>query len=143
MTRLFRKNQPSKFAFYASNALTGLVPGFLLNARRQSILTRYQRKPEGSIDERVAYYNRLEFGFEPSQSAMALNSLNPTEQSAYYFDFKSVARYFPSNLIFDRQFGDVDQTPRIQPSSRPGPWRRQQQRGTVETEFGSPFQPLG
>lgn len=111
MTRLFRKNQPSKFAFYASNALTGLVPGFLLNARRQSILTRYQRKPEGSIDERVAYYNRLEFGFEPSQSAMALNSLNPTEQSAYYFDFKSVARYFPSNLIFDRQFGDVDQTP--------------------------------
>ncbi|MDF3822519.1 glycosyl transferase family 90 [Leptospira sp. 96542] len=111
MKNIFRKNQPSKFAFYVGNILSGLTPDFLSQAARKKILSQYQRQPEAEIDNRVTYYNKLGAAFTPSAQATTLKELSPTDRSAYYLDFRSVARYFPSDLIFDRQFGDVDQTP--------------------------------
>lgn len=111
MKHLLRKNQPSKFAFYAGNILSGLTPDFVSHAARKRILSQYQLKPQADIDSRVTYYNKLLTAFTPSAQATRLSELSPTNRSAYYLDFRSVARYFPSNLIFDRQFGDVDQTP--------------------------------
>ncbi len=64
-----------------------------------------------AIEARVSYYNKRNSSFAVSATSNTLGQLSPKQQSAYYYDLRTVLRYFPSNLKFHHEFGDVIKVP--------------------------------
>lgn len=64
-----------------------------------------------AIEARVSYYNKRNSSFALNDASNSLGQLNPKQQSAYYYDLRTVLRYFPSKLKFHHEFGDVIKVP--------------------------------
>ncbi|MEZ5488948.1 MAG: glycosyl transferase family 90 [Gammaproteobacteria bacterium] len=77
----------------------------------QRKLAGYSETQLEVMQRRVNYYNRLRADFTPSAIATTLGSLPDKPHSAYYFDMRETARYFPAAYKFDKVFGDVIHVP--------------------------------
>lgn len=64
-----------------------------------------------AIEARVSYYNKCNSSFSLSATSNTLGQLSPKQQSAYYYDLRSILRYFPTKLKFRHEFGDVIKVP--------------------------------
>ncbi|RUW23167.1 lipopolysaccharide biosynthesis protein [Mesorhizobium sp. M4B.F.Ca.ET.215.01.1.1] len=101
----------AKVFYYARNFARDLAPQALFRRRLAGWLEQ-TRRSDGSVRERVNYYNRLERPFAPSPAAVPVSRM-PFSPSMYYYDLKEFARYFDPALLIDLEFGDVIDVPKM------------------------------
>ncbi|TIW68158.1 MAG: lipopolysaccharide biosynthesis protein, partial [Mesorhizobium sp.] len=82
----------AKVFYYARNFARDLAPQALFRHRLRGWLEQ-ARRSDGSVRERVNFYNRLQQPFVPSPAAVPVSRL-PFSPSMYYYDLKEFARYF-------------------------------------------------
>lgn len=100
-----------KLFYYARNAMRDIAPQALFRRRLAGLLDQ-ARLSDGSVRERLNYYNRLQDAFVPSPDAVPVSRL-PTDRSMYYYDLKEFTRYFDPGLLVDLEFGDVIEVPKM------------------------------
>ncbi len=103
----------SKFVYYATKFLEGIVPTLVYRSRLPNLLHALKPEETGHIIGRVHYYNKLTTAFVLEDEAVRLADLSPKQLSAYYYDTRHYVRYFPEHFGFHREFGDVIKVPRV------------------------------
>ncbi|MBK3519495.1 glycosyl transferase family 90 [Carboxylicivirga marina] len=101
--------------YYFKSALKLLIPNFLYQLRRHSIIGSYLKKSSDEkvyINKRVNYYIKLNSSFNRSNQAKQLGELKPgKKQRTYFFDTHEITRYFPNDNYIDFEFGDITEVP--------------------------------
>lgn len=117
--------QNTKFSYYLHGALQTLRPRPWLNSRLDAELQRYNRlSPEEKryIDDRVSYYCKFQDSIALPDDATRLNEFKFKTRrihrwknghivkcnSVYYFDSQEYVRYFPANLLWAFNPGDIN-----------------------------------
>ncbi|MEP6564219.1 MAG: glycosyl transferase family 90 [Mesorhizobium sp.] len=100
-----------KVFYYARNVVRDVAPQALFRSRLAGRL-RQASLSDGSVRERLDYYNKLQHAFVPSPDAVPIRRL-PFRPSMYYYDLKEFARYFDPGLLIDLEFGDVIEVPKV------------------------------
>jgi len=104
-----RKN---KFLYYFSNAITLLMPKCVYRWNRHKIIQSIDYYDQNEIYDRVNYYNKLARGFSLNENCgTKVKTFKKTKGATYFFDLRSVIRYFPCGLRFDYKNGDVTHIP--------------------------------
>jgi len=105
-----------KLSFYSRHALQRLVPAAWLRAHRESIMRKIDamgEKDHLQLLNRVNYYNKLERSFSVSNDAPRIRDFKREKSWAYYLDMLAILRFFPRDMRFYYQFGDVTQVPKV------------------------------
>ena len=104
-----------KLTVYLQHALRCLLPRMFWQNRRKVLMETFQQftaERRSEIQQRAAYYNRLNQPFTPSESAETTGDFRFSGKStAYCIDFSRLIRCFPGNRKVDYQFGDVTAVP--------------------------------
>lgn len=105
-----------KLRFYSKHAIQRLFPGAWLRARRKNVLRQIDAMDEEErlqILKRVNYYNKLEDSFSLPADATRIQDFKREKSWAYYLDMLSVLRFFPGDMRFCYQFGDITHVPDV------------------------------
>lgn len=108
-----KSGKKSKFAYFTSCALRGLVPSAVCRIRLPGLLERGLRKYDPvSISGRVDYYNKL-----AAKTPLSPDSPRLSEQrigfkgQVYYFDTREFTRFFPQDMRWRHLPGDITEIP--------------------------------
>lgn len=105
---ILTQKRKDKLRFYARNAVRHfLVPDAFYRVQLQKKLNLIERYDPEMVQARVNHYNKINEPFELTTEAVTLADLSPSKRSAYYYDIRSIMRYFPTSARFDYEFGDV------------------------------------
>lgn len=110
---LIRSQKNSKLAFYLMALARSFVPHQWYRSQLPSLLEGIGEGDRAYIEARVAYYNKCSNQQRLGELAATLATLNPKQQSAYFYDLRDVLRYFPSEARFHHEFGDVIKVPEM------------------------------
>lgn len=107
-----------KFSFYISNFSRYILPDSLYRQRLEQLLLSMPATELATIDERVAYYNRITEKQYDTRTWTPVRDFNfPFGQkekfSTYFFDLHNYVRYFNRAYRFAYQFGDITQEPEM------------------------------
>ena len=91
--------------YYARNVARDCAPQLIFRRRLPGILQSAARYDAAYLAHRVNYYNRLSAPVELGDSTTSIGGL-PMGKSAYYYDLKEHARYFPRHFRMNYFFGD-------------------------------------
>ncbi len=101
-----------KWWWYLNQYVDRLVPKTWYRRRWplwQAAIAHYMQERE--FRERLAYYCQTMQSFPVGPDSEGFFSLSPSRQSAYFFDWRRIARYFPETGRYHVQFGDVNWEP--------------------------------
>lgn len=101
-----------RVAYYARNIARDALPQFVFRQRLHGLLTGLSRTREATIQDRLAYYNKLDRSFTVTSEATAIGRI-PLKMSRYYYDLKEHARFFDRSFRLDYLFGDVAHVPAV------------------------------
>ncbi|MDF7825524.1 glycosyl transferase family 90 [Pontiellaceae bacterium B12227] len=105
---ILTQKRKDKVRFYSKNAVQRfLVPNAFYRAQLNDKLKPAADYDPQIIEDRVNHYNKINHPFELTSKAVCLGDISPSKRSAYYYDLRSVLRYFPAAVQFDYEFGDV------------------------------------
>jgi len=108
MKRLHTK----KIRFYLKHVIKSWVPRFYLEQRLFTELAHAAEYDPLELKERVDYYCKIDAPFKLPHGAKTYRDLSIRKlPSAPCFDLKQYLRYFPSQLPFDCDLGDVTHVP--------------------------------
>lgn len=105
-----------KLSVYAEHAAHQLIPSRLLRLQRDKLVKQLQAMPQEkqeAIWQRVHYYNRLARPISLPPDANCLASFHREKSWSYHLDLVSLLRYYPPELRFYHQFGDVREVPDV------------------------------
>ncbi len=103
-----------KVRVYARHAAHQLIPSRLLQLQLDKLVGQLQVMPQEeqkNIWQRVHYYNKLEANASLPSNTNCLATLHREKSWSYYLDLTSLLRYYPPELRFCHQFGDVREVP--------------------------------
>ena len=102
-----------KLKFYSKSILEHLfIPNFYYQKQLQDFLSKDQEWMTKILIPRVNYYFKRKTKFDFSGvNFSTLRSLSCFNKSAYYYDIRSVLRYFPANYKFGCWLRDVINVP--------------------------------
>ena len=108
-----RNGKNSKLDYYIANALRYIVPDSICRIKLEKTLSEsYNSQERDYIENRVAYYNRLNVFKSLSQRAKRLSEFKlKGEKSAYFFDTYQYTRWFDKSYRMDYLFGDIIHVP--------------------------------
>lgn len=101
---------------YAGHATNYLIPSFWLRQQREKLLRQLHAMPPETaqaIWRRVNYYNRITGPVKLPKDASCLADFHREKSWSYFFDLVSLLRYYPKNLNFCYQFGDIRDVPEV------------------------------
>lgn len=106
-----------KLRFYFSSVLDMLLPSLVFNQKRkklQQLFDSLSTAEQQVLMDRVEYYNQVSQPFKVSGSADRVADFSREgKNSSYFFDFKSLLRFYPSDYRVDYVFGDVVHIPEV------------------------------
>jgi len=105
-----------KLNFYSRHAFQRLLPAAWLRAHRESIMRQIDamdEKERFQVLWRINYYNKLESSFSVSDDATRIRDFKRGKSWAYYLDMLSILRFFPRDMRFHYQFGDITRVPSV------------------------------
>ncbi len=88
-----------------------LVPDSYYRAHLRNLFESLSQKELRALARRVGRYIQLDSTFSAAQDSATLQQLSFRQRSAYYYDLRSLMRYFPPSLRFHHLFGDVVHVP--------------------------------
>jgi hypothetical protein len=100
------KKKIEKTRYYLEQTMRRATPSALLRRRRHRLLRQRDRCDEGSLEERVAYYNRVPGPFELGPDAVTARQIAIRKRRTYAFDLLEYFRMFPPGLRLHCRFGD-------------------------------------
>lgn len=100
----------ARIAYYARNVPRDLLPAGLFRRRLQGLLERARRLDPASVSDRLGYYNQLLPGATAGPESHAVARI-PRLHSMYYYDLRSLVRYFPADLRVSAVQGDTTVVP--------------------------------
>ncbi|BBM65898.1 LPS A protein [Vibrio alfacsensis] len=100
-----------KFKYYFINYLITLIPSPVFRFYAKIKLKSYNDDDKTYIQDRVNYYNKIEFNFNVSKQATQIARFKKTGGTTYYLDLLKVVKSFPSKLYFDYLNGDIRHIP--------------------------------
>jgi len=104
----------NKFLYYLGAGLAELVPRSWWLRERDALFRRIGDRGLTSLLPRVEYYNKLTAVQTLPANAARLDQLRRGKRgSVYFYDARSVARYFPGDLKAEYRFGDVTEVPSV------------------------------
>ena len=84
-----------------------LVPNLFYRSRLKKILQQVNEVEAEGILQRVKKYIKLNSCFKVTEEGKDLANLHYRDNSSYYYDLRSIIRYFPEKLRFYHRFGDI------------------------------------
>jgi hypothetical protein len=97
-----------KARFYGRGVLEHLlIPDAFFRRKLPAKLFGLTSEDVREIQDRVSYYNKMEEPFQVPEEAISLGRLSSRHKSSYFYDFRSVMRYFPKDSRVALRFGDV------------------------------------
>lgn len=111
--KYFLSGKGIPFFYYVGNVLFGLIPGFILRARRRRLLSGWEKRQDADyIRQRVDTYCSLSEPFTVSNNAIEIHKIRPPRiKSRYSYDAARTLRYFPGQLKVDFFAGDIWENP--------------------------------
>lgn len=109
---LFKPRKNLKQFYYFRNFVKLAIPDFFFQKKLHKELATLRNFDFNYIKHRVNHYNKLDTLASLPEETPRLTELKMTKkQRTYFFDSKSFARYFESNLKMKFLFGDITQVP--------------------------------
>ena len=101
-----------KLKYYSQEIAEHLfVPNNHFRKKLHTIFAEFSSDQFQSAISRANYYFKRKTTFELSQDAQKLSDLSCFDKSAYYYDLRSVVRYFPEKFSFHCWLRDVISVP--------------------------------
>ena len=101
-----------KLKFYSKSIFEHFfVPDSFYRTKLKNTFNKIKSKPSSPILDRVNYYFPSQKLFEFSNDFVRMDQLSCRDNTSYFYDLKSVLRYFPSNYRFQYFFGDITTVP--------------------------------
>lgn len=112
--KYFLSGKGIPFFYYVGNVLFGLIPGFILRARRRRLLSEWEKRQDADyIRQRAENACLLTEPFELGENAIPLSDIRPGRiKSRACFDLLRTLRYFPQHLRVNVYDGDIHENPK-------------------------------
>ncbi|MDR9469015.1 glycosyl transferase family 90 [Marinospirillum sp.] len=106
-----------KLGFYLSSIWDMVLPSFVFEQKRQKlrqVFASLTPAEQQELLDRVNYYNQVKQPFKVSDAADLIGQFSREgKNSSYFFDFKSLLRFYPLDYRVDYVFGDVVHIPEV------------------------------
>ena len=97
--------------YYLKNFTFNALPAVYFKQKFKQLKQYENCCKQEAINERIAYYCKLNRTFNLPQQAVAVKDYKPTKGTGYYFDLREFLHYFKHDTKFNYLFGDETNIP--------------------------------